>query len=52
MEKLDSSAWLSSSNLSILSKDKKQGDIRLRKFVLNVTQLLKPEVADTSKGRE
>ncbi len=52
MEKLDSSAWLSSSNLSILSKDKKQGDIRLRKFVLNVTQLLKPEMTDTSKGRE
>ncbi len=52
MEKLDRSVWLSSSNLSILSKDKKQGDIRLRKFVLNVTQLLKPEMTDTSKGRE
>ncbi len=44
MERLDASPWLSSSNLSILSKDKKQGDIRLRKFVLTVTQLLKPEV--------
>ncbi len=50
MERLDDSIWLSSSNLSILSKDKKQGDIRLRKFVLNVTQLLKPETPDASKG--
>ncbi|MEE9302738.1 MAG: PilN domain-containing protein [Thiotrichaceae bacterium] len=45
MERLDDSAWLSSSSLSILSKDKKQGDIRLRKFILNVTQLLKPETS-------
>ncbi len=43
MERLDDSIWLSSSSLNILSKDKKQGDIRLRKFVLNVTQLLKPK---------
>ncbi|MEE9350656.1 MAG: PilN domain-containing protein [Thiotrichaceae bacterium] len=50
MERLDDSIWLSSSNLSILSKDKKQGDIRLRKFVLNVTQLLKPETPGVSKG--
>jgi type IV pilus assembly protein PilN len=48
MERLDASAWLSSSDLSILSKDKKQGDIRLRKFKLKVTQLLKPEVAEVS----
>lgn len=42
MDRLDASAWLSSSSLSILSKDKKRGDVRLRKFKLKVTQLLKP----------
>jgi len=51
MERLDSSAWLSSSSLSILSKDKQQGDIRLRKFVLNVTQLLKPETSAVSEEK-
>lgn len=53
MERLDASPWLSSSDLNILSKDKKQGDIRLRKFVLNVTQLTKPEVnTKTTKGEQ
>lgn len=49
MERLDASVWLSSSDLNILSKDKKQGDIRLRKFALNVTQLLKPEKQASEK---
>lgn len=43
MDRLDASAWLSSSSLSILSKDKKRGDVRLRRFKLKVTQLLKPQ---------
>lgn len=53
MERLDASAWLSSSDLSILSKDRKQGDISLRKFKIKVTQLLKPEATgstDTNEG--
>ena len=41
MERLNASEWLSSSSLNILSVDKKQGDIRLRKFEVNVKQLLK-----------
>lgn len=52
MERLDASTWLSSSDLNILSKDKQQGDIRLRKFVLNVTQLLKPEKAVGEGGEK
>lgn len=43
MDRLNSSDWLSSSSLNILSIDKKQGDIRLRKFEINVKQLLKPK---------
>ena len=53
MDRLDASSWLSSSSLSILSKDKKRGDVRLRKFKLKVTQLLKPQKnngADKNKG--
>lgn len=45
MDRLNSSDWLSSSSLNILSVDKKQGDIRLRKFEVNVKQLLKPKSA-------
>ncbi len=55
MDRLDASAWLSSSSLSILSKDKKRGDVRLRKFKLKVTQLLKPQKntrSDKNKGGE
>jgi len=43
MDRLNSSDWLSSSSLNILSVDKKQGDVRLRKFEINVKQLLKPK---------
>lgn len=43
MERLNISPWLSSSNLDIISIDKKNtGDLRLRNFKLDVTQLLKP----------
>ena len=43
MDRLNSSDWLSSSSLNILSVDKKRGDVRLRKFEVNVKQLLKPK---------
>jgi type IV pilus assembly protein PilN len=51
MDRLNSSDWLSSSSLNILSVDKKQGDIRLRKFEINVKQLLKPK-SETAKAKE
>lgn len=44
MNRLDASEWLSSSDLSTLKVDKKQGEIRLRQFELTVTQLLNPEM--------
>jgi type IV pilus assembly protein PilN len=49
MDRLNSSDWLSSSSLNILSVDKKQGDVRLRKFEINVKQLLKPK-SETAKA--
>ncbi len=51
MDRLNSSDWLSSSSLNILSVDKKQGDVRLRKFEVNVKQLLKPK-SETVKTKE
>lgn len=52
MDRLNSSDWLSSSSLNILSIDKKQGDIRLRKFEINVKQLLKPKSEETETDKE
>ncbi len=51
MDRLNSSDWLSSSSLNILSVDKKQGDVRLRKFEVNVKQLLKPK-SETAQAEE
>lgn len=43
LDRLNSSPWLSSTDLDIISIDKKnKSDIRLRNFKLDVTQLLKP----------
>jgi len=50
MDRLNASEWLSSSSLNILSVDKKQGDIRLRKFEVNVKQLLKLKSAAIDDG--
>ncbi len=44
MDRLNASPWLSSTDLDIISIDKKNdADIRLRNFKLDVTQLIKPE---------
>jgi type IV pilus assembly protein PilN len=51
MDRLDSSPWLSSSNLETIAMDDKQkGDIRLRRFNLTVKQLLKPDTKEVVDG--
>ena len=50
MDRLTGSPWLTSSNLDIISIDKKNtGDLRLRNFRLDVTQLLKPKTEEGKK---
>ena len=52
MEKLNSSDWLSSTELNIISKDKAEGEeIQLRSFELHVTQLLKPKKSSPEGDR-
>jgi type IV pilus assembly protein PilN len=50
MKRLNASPWLKSSDLHKISVDNTKDKNRLRRFELNVTQVIKMSSSDTEKG--